>query len=162
VTLIYVKEGTEMKKLLMIVLFTSVIVGMALSALAVERRPPRPQPAGSCTGPVISSVEVQPNNLWAPAGKDVTIEVSGVVKAADNCEIKTVTLMMGSDRGNFVTNIEPDEEGNFSGTVTVALSKDGKLKEGTTYYGVVLARDSEGNTSHPETFDVTVLHDRGK
>ena len=141
------------------------IACITLSALAEERRSPRlpPPPAEElCLGyPVISGVEVLPVNVWAPAGKDVAIEISGVVAAASYCEISSVSFSMESDNGIIPGDISLGEGGRFEGTVMVNLSKDGKFKEGTTYIGMISALDTDGHEAKMG-FGVTVLHDRGK
>ena len=162
-----------MKKLLMIILFLPIIAGMALTALAADRDP-RGGGVSSACHPSISNVTVNPENVWAPTGKKVPIEVSGDVSADPSCSITSMSFNLTGD-----TTINPDTgaitfvpgiitiggDGHFSGTVMVNLSKDGKMQEGKTYYGTIFATGTSVDNQAfniMQGFSVTVLHDRGE
>lgn len=150
-----------MKKLLMIILFTPIFVGMSLTALAADgdRGGGGPIPGNP---PVFSDVTISPVNVWAPAGKKVPVKVSGVVSAFPGSEVSSMSFYLNNDTGSIVPgNITVGEGGSFSGTVMVDLSKDGQTKEGKSYNGMIYAQDSAGRLSM-KPFSVTVLHDRGK
>ena len=155
-----------MKKLLMIILFTPIIAGMALTALANGRDVSRGGDVSSmCTNPSISNVTITPENVWAPTGKKVPIEVSGVVSVDPPCSVTSMFFTLNGDTAIVPGTITIGEGGSFSGTVMVNLSKDAKLKEGKIYNGMIFA--SGGSVGYlgfdiMRGFSVTVLHDRGK
>ena len=149
-----------MKKLLLIILFTPIIAGMALTALAADRDPRGGGDPIAGYPPIFSDVVINPGNVWAPAGKKVPVEVSGVVSTFPGSEISSMSFYLNGDTAIVPGNITMGEGGSFSGTVMVNLSKDGQLKEGKTYNGMIYALDSGGRLSMM-SFGVTVLHDRG-
>lgn len=148
----------------MIILFYPIIAAVALTALTAETSIARgrdvPPP---CNPPVFSDVTVSPENVWAPAGKKVPIEVSGVVSTdpAPACKIAWMYFYVHTDNGIVASNITLGEGGSFKGTAMVNLFKDGKITEGKTYDGMISANDFSYNMS-TLGFSVTVLHDRGK
>lgn len=153
-----------MKKLLMIILFYPIIAAMALTALTAETSIARGReapPAGE--PPVFSDVTVTPENVWAPAGKEVPIEVSGFIStdpAYPDCRITSMYFYVYTDNGIVASNITLGEGGSFKGTAMVNLFKDGKIIEGKTYNGTIHAIDCIRMSTLG--FSVTVLHDRGK
>jgi len=158
-----------MKKLLMTILITPVIAGMALTALAAGRDVPQGRYVASsiCANQSIDNVTINPENVWAPTGKKVPIEVSGDVSVDPPCSITYMSFTLTSDTGIVPGTITIDN-GHFSGTVMVNLSKDGQIKEGKSYSGTIFATGSgpagsgylQFNIIRP--FSVTVMHDRGE
>jgi hypothetical protein len=114
-----------------------------------------------CTGlPSFKNVKVGPENIWAPKNKEVEIDVSGTVIVDPGCEVSG-SYTMESNNGPVTGDLIIDAGGNFAQKVNVAVSKQGKAREGKVYNGVLTVVDVEGN-SVAQGFFVKVAHDRGK
>lgn len=171
-----------MKKVL-IVLLSSFLAGLALNVqaagidfdfgdptiidfpppLPMEMPPPPtiPLPPPCTSAPTFSDVQVMPENIWAPAGATVELEISGVVKAADGCGDVAAAYSMDNSSGPLTGTIDPDDDGNFVQVVVVNVARDGGDKYGNIYNGTLVATDSLDNES-TLPFSITVLHDRGR
>lgn len=133
-----------------------------VTPLAPWEIPPVIPPVVVCTGsPEFSDVQVMPENIWAPAGATVALEISGVVKAADGCGDVAAAYSMDNSSGSLTGTIDPDDDGNFVQVVVVNVARDGGDKYGNIYNGTLVATDSLDNES-TLPFSITVLHDRGR
>ena len=112
-----------------------------------------------CTTPVISGIELEPENIWAPTDREVEIVIRGTISDADVCEV-AASYRLESDNGPVQGEIALAPGGFFQQSITVNVSRSGKDKSGRTYNGSVSAMNSEGHVSSVP-FSVTVLHDKG-
>ena len=119
-----------MKKAL-IILLTPIIVGLALNVQAAPMENLCENP------PVIARIAVTPQDIWAPAGKDVELTITGYVLSR-GCEAAAY-YTLETDNGYVRGSISLAPNGSFAEKVTVHVSKDGKDKDGTVYNGMIFA-----------------------
>jgi hypothetical protein len=113
-----------------------------------------------CSGlPVFSDFRIMPESVWAPADRDVEIDISGVVSVANGCDV-TAGYAMESNNGFVKGDITLDQDGNFSENFVVNISRSGRDKNGKVFDGELFAVDQDGNMATLQ-FHVTVLHDKG-
>ena len=114
-----------------------------------------------CSGPpIFSDVEIGPQEIWAPADRDVEIYISGAVSVTEGCKV-TAGFSMESNNGLVQGDITLDADGRFTEKLMVNVSRSGKDKNGKAYNGTLFAVDPDGNEAALE-FNVTVLHDKDK
>ena len=121
-------------------------------------------PQNACSAsPVFENVEIGPQEIWAPADRDVDIHISGSVAIGTNCDVSDVSagFSFEGNTGLITGELLLDEQGNFAKNITVNVSRSGKDKEGRIYSGTLFAEDGEGNDANMQFF-VTVVHDKGK
>jgi len=115
----------------------------------------------ACTiPPAFSDVAIGPQSIWAPSDRDIEINITGMLTAAEECEVKA-GYTIESNNGEILGNITPDEDGSFNEVVTISASRSGQDKFGRLYHGTLFATDADGNQTSLDFF-VTVLHDKGK
>jgi hypothetical protein len=121
-------------------------------------------PQDTCSAaPVFKNVEIGPQEIWAPTGRNVDIHISGSVIVDANCNIGDFTAgySLEDNAGPVSGDLVLDGQGNFSQEITVSVSRNGEDNDGRTYNGKLFAAGSGGNNGELEFF-VTVLHDKGK
>jgi hypothetical protein len=120
--------------------------------------------------PVITSVSANPNTLWPPNHKFVTVQVSAVVTDACGPTTWKITGVSSSEpvkskgKGKGVKgkdgNTSPDWIITGDHTVKLRAERSGK-GNGRVYTISVQATDAAGNLSAVATTTVTVPHDQG-
>ena len=117
------------------------------------------------TPPVITSVSANPNVLWPPNHKLITVRVRAAV--TDTCDphptwrITGVTSSEAANaRGSGHTAV--DWQITDDHTVKLRAERSGQSKAGRVYTITIQASDASGNLSAPATVTVSVPHDKGK
>jgi hypothetical protein len=106
------------------------------------------------TVPTIQSLTANPNAIWSPNHKMVTVTVTAVstdvCDAAPTCKITSVECPQGG-------------ASQITGAMTVKLDawRDPKNPDGRLYTIHVACTDASGNLSVDKTVDVRVAHDQG-
>ena len=111
--------------------------------------------------PVITSVSANPNKLWPPNHKMVTVNVA--VDATDNCDSACQVISVESNEPvNGLGNGNTSPDWLITGDLTVKLRAE-RSGGGTSriYTITVECIDNSGNSAN-ETVEVTVPHDNGK
>jgi hypothetical protein len=112
--------------------------------------------------PVITKVTANPDVLWPPNHKMVTVQLSAWV--TDICGDTTWKVVgVTSSEGVNATgsgNTSPDWAIIDDHTVSLRAERSG-ITGPRTYTITVQATDAAGNVSQPKSVDVVVLHDRG-
>ena len=114
--------------------------------------------------PVITSSSANPNVLWPPNHKMVSVTVRAVV--TDSCgpttwKIISVDSSEASDaRGS--GNTAPDWKITGDHTVQLRAERAGGNKAGRVYTITIQAKDAAGNLSETKQLQVTVPHSQGK
>lgn len=117
-------------------------------------------PQTACAGlPVLSDIEIGPQNIWAPIGRDVEVVISGAISVAEGCEV-SAGYSLESNNGLIQGDIFLGADGRFAEKVKVNVSRSGNDKYGRIYNGTLYAEDMDGNRDSL-SFIVTVLHDKG-
>ena len=104
---------------------------------------------------------VNPNTLWPPNGKSVTVTVSGNITAGTSALTATTYAVIdeyGQDHPS--GSITLGAGGSYSFTVPLIASRNGNDPNGRTYTIYVRAQDPIGNVGVCSTV-VTVPHDQG-
>jgi probable HAF family extracellular repeat protein len=116
---------------------------------------PAPKPTVSCTA--------NPNTLWPPDGKPVTVTVSGTITdGTSGVDPSGATYAVSDEYGQVQPSggVTIGADGSYSFGVSLIAARDGSDKDGRTYTIVVRGKDIAGNIGSCLTV-VTVPHDQG-
>jgi len=113
--------------------------------------------------PVITSVSANPNVLWPPNHKMVTVPVQAVVTDACGATTWRIISVTSSEAVNArgSGNTAPDWKITGPHTVQLRAERAGGNKDGRVYTITIQAKDAADNLSETATVQVTVPHDRG-
>ena len=113
--------------------------------------------------PDISAISADPDNLWPPNHKMISVEVQ--VSATDNCDDTPICKIITVESDEPINgpgdgNTDPDWE--ITGDLTLQLRAERSGKgDGRSYIITVACDDVSGNTSNG-TVTVDVPHNKGK
>jgi len=113
--------------------------------------------------PVITSVSANPNVLWPPNHKMVTVPIQAVVTDACSSTTWRVISVSSSEgvKAKGSGNTAPDWMITGPHTVQLRAERAGGNKDGRVYTITIQAKDAAGNLSETSTVQVTVPHSRG-
>jgi len=110
--------------------------------------------------PVITSVSANPNVLWPPNHKMVTVPIQAVVTDACGATTWRVVSVSSSEAVNArgSGNTSPDWKITGPHTVQLRAERTGGNKDGRVYTITIQAKDAADNLSETATIQVTVPH----
>jgi uncharacterized repeat protein (TIGR01451 family) len=114
------------------------------------------------TKPPSISVSVNPSTLWPPNGKNVPVNVSGVISDQESgIDPASVTFSVVDEYGSYqpTGSVVLAADGSFAFIVPIEAARRGNDMDGRLYTIAVRVRDIAGNQSSSST-TVIVPHDR--
>jgi uncharacterized repeat protein (TIGR03803 family) len=115
------------------------------------------------TTPPTVGLSANPNSLWPPNGKMVSVVLSGtIVDNGSGVNASTATFSVADEYGQVQPSgsVAVGSGGAYSFSISLQASRNGNDLDGRQYTVTVSAKDNAGNLGSASTM-VTVPHDQG-